>query len=242
MTRAVSIGAVCIDLDGTLLDTIPDLAAAANAMLADLALAPLPVQRIRQFVGKGAEVLIERTLRAAGSAAAGDPAHETHERAHEKAHEKARTFFYANYRELNGTRAKVYDGVKQGLDGLRELGLRLACVTNKPEEFVGPLLQRFGLQDHFDFAIGGDTLAFKKPHPGQLLEACRRWSLAPANVVAVGDSVNDADAARAAGMRVYLVPYGYNEGNSIHGIDVDGIVSSLSELPSLIRSQNAHLS
>ena len=225
------IRAVCIDLDGTLLDTIPDLAAGANRMLADLALAPLPLEQIRQFVGKGAEVLIERTLRAAGATALpGEPAYE-----------EAKARFYANYRQLNGLQAEIYDGVREGLDGLRQLGLKLACVTNKPEEFVGPLLQRFGLQAYFDFAIGGDTLPFKKPHPGQLLEACRRWSLEPARVVAMGDSINDAEAARAAGMRVFLVPYGYNEGNSIQGADVDGIVSSLSELPNLIRSQNARV-
>jgi phosphoglycolate phosphatase len=122
------------------------------------------------------------------------------------------------------------------------MGLKLACITNKPDEFVTPLLQRFGIDGFFDFAIGGDTLPFKKPHPGQLLEACRRWALEPMQVLAVGDSVNDAQAARAAGMPVYLVPYGYNEGRSVHDADVDGIVSSLSELPSLIQGQNARAS
>ena len=227
------IRAVCIDLDGTLLDTIPDLAAAANRMLADLKLAPLPVERIRQFVGKGAEVLIERTLKAAGFAAAlpGEPAWE-----------EARARFYADYRSLNGSQAELYDGVMDGLNGLRDLGLKLACVTNKPGEFIDPLLQRFGLDRYFDFSIAGDTLPVKKPHPGQLLEACRRWALKPAHVLAVGDSVNDAEAARAAGMPVYLVPYGYNEGNCVHGADVDGIVSSLAELASLIQSLNARVS
>ena len=222
--------AVCIDLDGTLLDTIPDLAAAANGMLADLSLAALPEQRIRQFVGKGVEVLIQRTLAAAGVAtddagAAG-----------------ARTSFFANYRRLNGSRSALYPGVAQGLRGLRGLGLKLACVTNKPAEFVDPLLQRFGIEGFFDFVIGGDTLPFKKPHPGQLLEACRRWAFEPAQVLAVGDSFNDAEAARAAGMPVYLVPYGYNEGRSVHAADVDGIVSSLSELSSLLQGQNARVS
>lgn len=225
--------AACIDLDGTLLDTIPDLAAAANAMLVALKLAPLPEERIRRFVGKGVEVLIDRTLDAAGGlAAAGGPA----------TGEAARVHFYSAYRELNGSEARTYPGVVQGLQGLRDLGITLACVTNKPDEFAVPLLQRCGLNAYFDFVIGGDTLPFKKPHPGQLLEACRRWSLEPAQVLAVGDSVNDAEAARAAGMPVYLVPYGYNEGRDVHGADVDGIVSSLSELPSLIQGLNARVS
>jgi phosphoglycolate phosphatase len=226
------VDAVCIDLDGTLLDTIPDLAAAANAMLDDLDIAPLPQDTIRRFVGKGAEVLIQRTLAAAGPAwLPGEPDYEA-----------ARIRFYANYRQLNGTTACIYDGVREGLEGLADLGLKLACVTNKPAEFIAPLLSRFELHAYFDFAIGGDTLAFKKPHPGQLLEACRRWALPPARVLAVGDSLNDAEAARAAGMRVYLVPYGYNEGCRVETADVDGIVSSLSELPSLIQGPNARVS
>ncbi len=225
--------AACIDLDGTLLDTIPDLAAAANAMLVALKLTPLPEERIRRFVGKGVEVLIDRTLDAAGGlAAAGGPA----------TGEAARVHFYSAYRELNGSEARTYPGVVQGLRGLRDLGITLACVTNKPDEFAVPLLQRCGLDAYFDFVIGGDTLPFKKPHPGQLLEACRRWSLEPAQVLAVGDSVNDAEAARSAGMPVYLVPYGYNEGRDVHDADVDGIVSSLSELPSLIQGLNARVS
>ena len=222
----MKVDAVCIDLDGTLLDTIPDLAAAANAMLRDLDVTPLPQETIRQFVGKGAEVLIQRTLDAAGvPARPGEPGYET-----------ARGRFYANYRRLNGSAAAIFDGVRDGLDGLAGLGLRLACVTNKPVEFIEPLLQRFDIGRYFDFAIGGDSLPFKKPHPGQLLEACRRWDLPPARVLAVGDSINDAQAARAAGMPVYLVPYGYNEGRSVESADVDGIVASLSELPGLVRS------
>ena len=223
------VDAVCIDLDGTLLDTIPDIAAAANAMLADQGIAPLPVDRIRTFVGKGAEVLIERTLAAAGVAAVPG----------EAGYDDPRSRFYLHYRQLNGSHAVLYDGVVDGLVGLTGLGLRLACVTNKPAEFVAPLLQRFSLERYFDFVIGGDTLPFKKPHPGQLLEACRRWALPPAHVLAVGDSINDAQAARAAGMRVYLVPYGYNEGAAVEAMDVDGIVGSISELTSLIQGPNA---
>ncbi len=233
------IRAVCIDLDGTLLDTIPDLAAAANAMLRDLGHASLPEARIREFVGKGADVLIARALHAVGAADASILPAEG--RAEAVVPTRARERFYANYRLQNGTAARLYDGVTEGVRGLRSLGLRLACVTNKPGEFIPALLDRFGLADAFDFSIAGDTLPVRKPHPGQLLEACRRWALPPRSVLAVGDSINDAQAARAAGMPVYLVPYGYNEGRSVHDADVDGIVGSLSELPSLIQGHNARV-
>jgi phosphoglycolate phosphatase len=234
-----AIRAVCIDLDGTLLDTIPDLAAAANAMLQALGHAPLPLEQVREFVGKGADVLIARMLHAAGAADASIlPGPDGVAREVPAA---AREHFYASYRRLNGSAARLYDGVLEGVRGLRALGLRLACVTNKPGEFIAPLLASFGLEGDFDFSIAGDTLPVRKPHPGQLLEACRRWSLPPASVLAVGDSSNDAQAARAAGMPVYLVPYGYNEGRSVHEADVDGIVGSLSELPGLIQGLNARV-
>ena len=219
------IRAVCIDLDGTLLDTIPDLAAAANRMLEDLGLERLDPALLETFVGKGVEVLVERTLAAAGRA---------DDRPGTAGFDRARTAFYQRYRAGNGLEARLYDGVVDGLTQMQSLGLRLSCVTNKPGEFVGPLLDRFGLSSFFDFSIAGDTLPVKKPHPGPLLEACRRWSLTPAQVLAVGDSVNDAAAARAAGMPVVVVPYGYNEGRAADTIDADGIVPTLHELAVLL--------
>src|SRR5690606_37471272 len=132
------IRAVCIDLDGTLLDTIPDLTAAANAMLQDLGHPPLAQGRIREFVGKGADVLIARALHAVGAADASSLPAEG--RAEAVVPTQARERFYANYRRLNGTAARLYDGVTEGVRGLRSLGLRLACVTNKPGEFIPALL------------------------------------------------------------------------------------------------------
>ena len=225
------IRAVCIDLDGTLLDTIPDLAAAANRMLVDVGLVPLDAAQVGRFVGKGAEVLIARSLAAAGRPeAAGSPFYAL-----------ARDRFFDNYRALNGLASVVYEGVPEGLASLRGQGLALACVTNKPVEFVGPLFERFDLARHFDFTIGGDSLPVRKPHPGPFLEACRRWSLAPSQVLAVGDSANDALAARAAGLPVLLVPYGYNEGEPVASVDADGIVSSLSELARLLQGRHVRL-
>ncbi len=195
---------VLVDLDGTLMDTAPDLAAAANRMRADFGLPPLPLERIAAFVGKGAEVLVHRALTddMAGTA---DPADFA----------RGRSAFYAHYTAENGLQAVVFERVPQALALLRERGLKVACVTNKPKEFTGPLLQKMELAPLFDAVVAGDEVAEKKPHPALLLEACRRLRLHPAEVTLIGDSVNDAQAARAAGCGCLLVETGYNEGEGV---------------------------
>ena len=214
------IAALCFDLDGTLLDTIPDLAAAANAMLTDLGHAPRPVGEVATYVGKGADRLIERMLTAAGvPAAIGTPGFAT-----------ARERFHANYRRLNGQAARIYPGVAEGLRLLEGLGLKMAVVTNKPQAYIAPLLEQFGLDHHFDFCIGGDALPVRKPDPGQLLEACARWQLPADRVLMVGDSLNDTQAARAAGMPVVILPYGYNEGRPLDSVDADAVIQRIDEL------------
>lgn len=218
--------ALCFDLDGTLLDTIPDLAAAANGMMRDLGLAPLDQTLISTFVGKGADRLIERMLSAGGRPVLPDSA----------AFGEARERFHDNYRQCNGQAAALYPGVTSGLARIRALGLPMACVTNKPQEHIRPLLERFGMLDDFAFSIGGDTLPVRKPHPGQLLEACRRWQLQPHQVLMVGDSLNDAEAARAAGMPVVMLPYGYNEGHALDSVDVDAIIATIDVLAGWLES------
>lgn len=220
---------ICIDLDGTLLDTAPDLAAASNAMLADLGREPLPDARIATFVGKGAEVLIQRCLTASGGG--------VDDRA---LIARAREHWHAHYERVNGRHARLFPGVIEGLAGLDRLGIELACITNKPGAFVPALLEQFGLAPAMRFWIAGDTVATKKPEPGQLLEAARRFGLAPAEVAMLGDSLNDSLAARAAGMRVFLVPYGYNEGKPITSVDSDGIVDTIADLAAILaRSPDA---
>jgi phosphoglycolate phosphatase len=222
-SAALRARAVIIDLDGTLLDTVADLAAAVNRMLAELGRDALPEDTVAAYVGKGAEVLVHRALGGALEARV-DPA--LHARGHEA--------FLRHYRDTNGRHARAYDGVSDGLDAMRAKGLRLACVTNKPQAFADPLLERCGLREAFELVLGGDALPAKKPDPLPLLHAARHFGVVPAEVVAIGDSINDALAARAAGMRVLAVPYGYNEGRDVALLDVDGIVGSLREAAALI--------
>jgi phosphoglycolate phosphatase len=215
--------AVLIDLDGTLLDTVPDLAAAVNAMRTDFGHPPLPHATVAAYVGKGADVLIHRALTDALDG-----------RAEAAVHARARDAFFAHYRRLNGAAARVYDGVPAALDALRERGLRLACVTNKPREFTLALLDRVGLAARFDAIVAGDDTLERKPHPAPLLAACARLGVEPGAAVMVGDSENDLAAARAAGCAVVLVEGGYNEGRPVAGLNADAIVAALAEAARLI--------
>jgi phosphoglycolate phosphatase len=181
-------------------------------------LTPLSQETIVNFVGKGTENLIRRVLAVdyAEDEAAGY-------------FQQALDAYTEHYLAINGDYASLYPGVLEGLQALRAKGLRLACVTNKPVSFTLPLLEKKGLSGFFEVVYGGDSFPKKKPHPMPLLQVCSDFQLEPAQVVAIGDSSNDAQAARAAGCRVLNVPYGYNHGESIHDVDSDGIVSSLVE-------------
>jgi phosphoglycolate phosphatase len=220
--KPAALRGVLVDLDGTLMDTAPDLAAAANRMRADFGLAPLPLARVAAFVGKGAEVLVHRAL-----------TDDLDGRADDGAFGRGRAAFYAHYHDENGRQAIVFERVPQSLALLRARGLKLACVTNKPREFTVPLLERMGLAPLFDAVVAGDEVAEKKPHPALLLEACRRLGLAPESVLLIGDSVNDAQAARAAGCSCVLVETGYNEGEDVAGLagapGLDAIVATLAD-------------
>jgi len=226
-TTPAPIRAAIIDLDGTMLDTMPDFHVALNGMRADLGLAPITSARIAPMVGKGSENLIRSVLAldfdSATVAARFDQAMASYQR---------------HYLAINGQHSVLFDGVVEGLAALRADGLRLACVTNKPIAFTTPLLASKGLADFFDVVYGGDSLAQKKPHPLPLLTVCADFDLAPASVVAIGDSSNDAEAARAAGCPVLTVPYGYNHGRPVQEIDSDGIVDSLLSAAELIRTHN----
>ena len=223
VTRGIA--AVMLDLDGTLLDTVPDLAAAAERMLTALGLPVRTQEEIRSFVGKGIPNLVQRCLQASAGA--------------EKApalQAEALALYHDFYSEESGRRTAVYPGVIEGLEQVRAMCLRLACVTNKAERFTLPLLEQKGLASWFELVVSGDTLARKKPDPMQLAHICAAFALPPARVLLIGDSANDALAARAAGCPVLCVSYGYSEGGDVHDLDCDAIVGSLSEAANLLQS------
>lgn len=208
--------AVIVDLDGTMVDTVGDFQVALARTLADLGYAPVGRDFIALTVGKGSEHLIRRTLAQVGAPA------DLYDRAWDR--------YQHHYLQINGQHSDVFPGVVQGLQALRDAGLRLACLTNKPTAFARPLLQDKGLAAYFDHAFGGDAFARKKPDPLPLLETCKALGTTPAATLMVGDSSNDAAAARAAGCPVVLVSYGYNHGEPVTSAGADAVIDSLADL------------
>lgn len=208
--------AAIIDLDGTLVDTLGDFEHALGSMLAELGLPRIDRSQIERMVGKGSEHLIRSVL--------------AHVGAPDALYHSAWQAYQRHYLAVNGQHSHVYAGAVQGLQALRAKGLRLACLTNKPTAFAEPLLEAKGLRGFFDVVFGGDAFERKKPDPLPLLKTCEALGTAPAATLMVGDSSNDARAARAAGCPVVLVTYGYNHGEPVRAVDADGYVDSLAQL------------
>jgi len=215
--------AVMIDLDGTLLDTVADLAVAVNLMLGELGRRPLAEALVRTFVGKGIQHLVSRSLAVEQNGAESAALFE-----------RALPIYMNCYEGVNGRHATLYPQVREGLDALKSAGFPLACVTNKSERFTLPLLKQMRLADYFSVVVCGDTLPKRKPDPLPLLYACERLAVALSEMLMIGDSVNDAQAARAAGCPVFCVSYGYNEGADVRGLDVDAIVETLFDATKLV--------
>lgn len=230
MSQTLAVRAVLFDLDGTLIDTIPDLHAAACAMLDDRGLPPLPLESIRAYVGRGIPNLIKRIL-ANSLHVAEDPAPPPAD---------AVASFRRHYARENGRNAKVYPGVVEGLAAFREMGLPMGVVTNKADAFIAPLLAQTGLSSYFGVLVGGDLLPRVKPDPMPIVWACGRLGVSPVDTLFVGDSINDALAARAAGCPVFLLPYGYNEDRDVQELDCDAIVESVRDIAELIRKPEIH--
>jgi phosphoglycolate phosphatase len=205
-----------VDLDGTMVDTLGDFVVALNATLADLGLPAVDRSFVAETIGRGSEHLLRTTLSSVGADAA--------------LYGRAWDRYQQHYRSINGEYANVFDGVVEGLDWLSARGVALACLTNKPTAFAQELLARKGLARHFRLVWGGDAFERRKPDPLPLLKACEALNTPPHATLMVGDSSNDARAARAAGCPVVLVTYGYNHGRPVHEVDADAFVDRLDAL------------
>lgn len=225
-----SVDAAIVDLDGTMVDTLGDFAQALNLMLADLRLPAIAPAAIEHMVGKGSEHLLRSVLFAvlAQDSHASDAI--DMEAKVESFYPQAWERYQHHYLSINGRFAQVYPGVREGLQALRDAGLRLVCLTNKPTGFAVPLLRAKGLEGYFEQVFGGDAFERKKPDPLPLLKACEALGTQPARTLMLGDSSNDAQAARAAGCPVVLVTYGYNHGRPVREVPADGYVDALAEL------------
>jgi len=222
-SRRLRADVLLFDLDGTLVDTAQDLSLAANAIRDSHGMRELPVERVAAFVGKGAEVLVHRVL-ADQPEALLDAARR----------DQAMRLFEAAYERFNGVTSQLYPGVRSGLERLHQAGIPMAVVTNKPQRFSDVLLEKMGLAAYFRFVQGGDVLPYKKPRPEALWHAIERLGSMPEKACMLGDSHNDAMAARAAGVPVFLVPYGYNEGRDPSLEDCDGLVDSVEAFATLV--------
>ncbi|MGF6147060.1 Phosphoglycolate phosphatase [Kingella potus] len=221
--------AAAFDLDGTLCDSVPDLAAAANAMRQALGLPALPQPAIESYVGDGIASLVHRTLTA-----------DFHGQADEKQWEQGYTLFVRRYAAHIADATRPYPGTEAGLELLKSLGIPLAVVTNKSETLAVRLLRAIGLADCFSIIVGGDTLPEKKPSPAPLLHAAETLGVPPQNMIMVGDSRNDILAARAAGCPAVGVSYGYGDMASLAqdpATRPDWIISSLPEIYEHLRPQ-----
>jgi phosphoglycolate phosphatase len=224
---AFAVSAIALDLDGTLLDTVHDLAAAVNALLAEMGHAPLPKETVRALIGKGMPNLVRRAL----ALAHGVPPDAIDDATRDAALQR----YQAHYAAVLGRGTQAFPGMAEGLEALRAMGFPLAVVTNKASRFVQPHLDHARIAHHFALVIGGDTLPTRKPDPGPLLHVARVFGVAPARLLMVGDSVNDVAAARAAGCPVLVLPYGYNEGEPVQSLEADGIVPTLRAVADRVR-------
>jgi phosphoglycolate phosphatase len=220
MRLSASIEAALVDLDGTMVDTLDDFVAGLACMLAEYRLAPLAPAVVAPLVGKGGEYLVRGAL-----AAAGMPPSQVDENA---AHALRRYRFH--YGEVNGRHSVVFPGVAEGLRRLRDRGLKLACVTNKPTPESQVLLRAKELDGFFDIVAGADKFERLKPDPMPLVMTCQALGTQPSRTLMIGDSRNDALAARACGCPVVLVTYGFNHGEPVRTVDADGYVDSLADL------------
>ena len=210
---------VMIDVDGTLVDSVPDLAYCVDQMMIRLEMPIRGEERVRHWVGNGVPRLVERALT---DELDGFPSQE--------AFDKAYPIFLDLYAQNSSVRSTLYEGVIEGLDYLKSKDCLLGCVTNKAEEFTLPLLKSLGIIDYFGIVISGDTLEKKKPDPLPLIHGANFFKINPKECLMLGDSVSDVKAARAAGFQIICMSYGYNHGNNIADENPDLVIDSMNQL------------
>ncbi|MBK9161009.1 MAG: phosphoglycolate phosphatase [Nitrosomonadales bacterium] len=216
------VSAIVIDLDGTLLHTAPELAESANRMLRDMGRAPVSQDLLMSYIGNGIHWLVKRAL-------TGD----MHAEPDAALFDRALPIFEKHYTELL-LQSKPFGGVVAGLDAMKAAGFRLGCITNKVERYTLPLLEGIGMAKYFEIVVAGDTLPEKKPHPMPLLHSAKFFGCAIENLLLIGDSLSDAQAARAAGCPIICVPYGYNHGEPVETLNVDAVIPDLTAVLPLI--------
>jgi phosphoglycolate phosphatase len=214
----VSIRAVILDLDGTLVDTAGEIALALNETLAGLGLRPMSLEGVTALIGRGVRSLVERSLEAAGGADL----------------DRAVESFEAHYERVVATRAVLFPGVEEGLRALRDAGFKLGVVTNKPRLFTGKLLKHLDVDRYFDSVVAGDDGLRRKPCGDMLAAAAKNLNAAIGETLMIGDSSNDVLAARDAGCPVWCVPYGYNEGRPAESLECDRMVATVEEAARLL--------
>jgi len=214
---------ILIDVDGTLVDSVPDLAYCVDEMMMRLGRPPHGEAKVREWVGNGVERLVRRALI---GQLEGEPSNEDFERAY--------PIFLALYADNTAQRSCLYPGVREGIDYLKSQRYPLGCVTNKAAQFTIPLLKHFGIHEEFGVVVSGDSLPVKKPDPGPLLHAAKHFGVAPQDALMLGDSKSDVMAARAAGFQIVCMSYGYNHGEDIRNYDPDAVIDSMAELSNLL--------
>jgi phosphoglycolate phosphatase len=214
---------ILIDVDGTLVDSVPDLAYCADEMMRQLGRQARGAAQVRNWVGNGVERLVRRVLIGKLD---GEPSDADFARAY--------PIFLALYAENTAERSRLFPGVTEGLDYLESRGYRLGCVTNKAAQFTIPLLKALGIYHKFGIVVSGDTLPVKKPDPGPLLHAAAHFGVPAEKSLMLGDSRSDVAAARAAGFQIICMSYGYNHGEDIRRYAPDAVIDSMAELPSLL--------
>ena len=214
---------ILIDVDGTLVDSVPDLAYCVDEMMKKLGMPEHGEEKVRNWVGNGVERLCRRALIGQLD---GEP--------DDALFEKAYPIFLELYAENTSKRSCLYPGVEEGLDYLQAQGYKLGCVTNKAAEFTHPLLKDLGVFDRFEIVISGDTLPKKKPDPLPLLHGAEHFGVKPENAMMLGDSMSDVKAARAAGFQIICMSYGYNHGEDIRDYNPDAVIDSMAELKGIL--------